>query len=50
VTSDVAIANQDHLNQTPTMVIVNHGKRTKIDGFMPYTILKKYFDELLAKG
>ena len=50
VTSDVAIANQDRLNQTPTMVIVNHGKRTKIDGFMPFNILKQYFDELLAKG
>jgi hypothetical protein len=31
-------------------VIVSHGKRNKIDGMVPYTILKSYFDQLLAKG
>jgi protein-disulfide isomerase len=50
VTSDVALANQDRLTQTPTLIIVSHGKRNKIDGMVPYTILKSYFDQLLAKG
>jgi protein-disulfide isomerase len=50
VTFDVTLANQDGLNQTPTLVIVNHGKRQKIDGAVPYNILKQYLDELLAKG
>jgi len=50
VTSDMAIANRDGLNQTPTLVIVRNGKRTKIDGAVPFTILKSYLDQLLAKG
>jgi protein-disulfide isomerase len=50
VTSDVALGNQDGLNQTPTLIIVSHGKRNKIDGMVPFTILKSYFDQLLAKG
>ncbi len=50
VTSDVAIANRDGLNQTPTLVIVRNGKRTKIDGAVPFPILKSYLDQLLAKG
>jgi protein-disulfide isomerase len=50
VTADVALAGQDGLNQTPTLIIVHKGKRLKIDGMVPYTILKAYFDELLAKG
>jgi len=48
--SDVALAKQDNLNQTPTLVIVSHGKRNKIDGAVPYNILKSYFDQLLARG
>jgi protein-disulfide isomerase len=50
VTADVALGGQDALNQTPTLVIVYKGKRQKIDGAVPFTILKAYFDELLAKG
>jgi len=50
VTADVALGGQDGLNQTPTLVIVHKGKRQKIDGMVPFTILKAYFDELLAKG
>lgn len=50
VTADVSLGNQDQLNQTPTIVIVNKGKRQKIDGVVPYMILKSYFDQLLAKG
>jgi protein-disulfide isomerase len=50
VATDVAMGNQDALNQTPTIVIVSHGKRNKIDGPVPFAILKSYLDQLLAKG
>jgi protein-disulfide isomerase len=50
VTSDVAMGNQDKLTQTPTLVFVSHGKRTKIDGALPYAVLKSYLDQLIAKG
>lgn len=50
VTSDVALGNQDKLNQTPTLVFVSHGKRTKIDGALPLPVLKSYLDQLIAKG
>ncbi len=49
VTSDMAQGNKDAVNQTPTLVVVKNGKRTKIDGFLPYPILKSYIDQLLAK-
>jgi protein-disulfide isomerase len=42
-------ANQDHLNQTPTIVIVAKGKREVIAGGMPYAILKQYLDQKLAQ-
>jgi len=50
VTTDMAVANRDGLNQTPTLVIVRNGKRTEIDGAGPFAILKSYLDQLLAKG
>jgi protein-disulfide isomerase len=50
VTSDMALANQDRVNQTPTLIIVSHGKRNKIDGALPLAILRSYLDQLLAKG
>jgi protein-disulfide isomerase len=50
VNADVAMGNQDQLNQTPTIIIVSHGKRNKIDGPVPFAILKSYLDQLLAKG
>jgi protein-disulfide isomerase len=50
VTADVAMGNHDNLNQTPTLVFVSHGKRTKIDGALPYPVLKSYLDQLIAKG
>ena len=41
--------NQDHLTQTPTIVIVAKGKREVIAGGMPYSILKIYLDQKLAQ-
>jgi protein-disulfide isomerase len=50
VTQDVAMGtSQDHLNQTPTIVIVAKGKRDVIAGGMPYSILKQYLNQKLAQ-
>jgi protein-disulfide isomerase len=49
VTKDVAMGNQDHVNQTPTIVIVAKGKRDVIGGGMPYAILKQYLNQKLAQ-
>jgi len=49
VTADLAQGNRDGVNQTPTLVIVKGGKRQKIDGFVPFPILKSYLDQLLAQ-
>lgn len=50
VTKDVAMGNnQDHLTQTPTIVIVSKGKRDVIAGGMPYSILKQYLNQKLAQ-
>lgn len=50
VTSDVALANNtDHLNQTPTIVIIAKGKRDVIGGGMPYSILKQYLNQKIAQ-
>jgi protein-disulfide isomerase len=46
--ADEAMANNlDHLNQTPTIVIVSKGKREVIGGGMPYMILKQYLEQKL---
>jgi len=50
VTADVSMGNTDGLNQTPTMVFVYKGKRQRIDGALPYEILKSYIDQMLARG
>jgi protein-disulfide isomerase len=49
VTRDVAMGNQDHLTQTPTIVIIAKGKREVIGGGMPYGILKQYLNAKLAQ-
>lgn len=50
VTQDVAMGNnQDHLSQTPTIVIIAKGKREPISGGMPYAILKQYLNQKLSQ-
>jgi protein-disulfide isomerase len=49
VTKDVAMGNQDHLTQTPTIEITANGKREQISGGMPYTILKSYLNKKLER-
>jgi protein-disulfide isomerase len=48
--ADLALGNQDHINETPSMTIVVHGKRQKISGPVQFNILKAYLDKLLANG
>jgi protein-disulfide isomerase len=46
VTQDEALANsQDHLSQTPTIVIVAKGKREVIGGVPPYPVLKQFLNQ-----
>lgn len=40
--------NIDHLQQTPTIVVVAGGKRDVIAGAVPYPILKQYLEQKLA--
>jgi protein-disulfide isomerase len=50
VTQDVSMGtNQDHLTQTPTIVIVAKGKRDVIGGIVNYSILKQYLNQKLAQ-
>jgi protein-disulfide isomerase len=49
VAADVAIARQDNLNQTPSLVITYKGIRQVIAPVPPYSLLKSYLDDLLTK-
>ena len=50
MTKDVAMGNNvDHINQTPTMVIISKGKRDVIGGPPPYAILKQFLAQKLAQ-
>lgn len=40
---------QDHLQQTPTIVIVHKGKRETVAGNPPYSILKEYLEKALTQ-
>lgn len=48
VAKDVALGNQDVVNQTPTMVLVRNGKRETIAPIPPFSVLKSYIDSVLA--
>lgn len=50
VRDETQAINVDHLQETPTIVIVAKGKRESIGGGgMPYTILKQYLNQKLAQ-
>ena len=49
VAEDLAIARQDILNQTPSLVVTYKGKRQVVAPVPPYSLLKNYLDELLTK-
>jgi len=51
VAADEAMGNKDHINQTPTLeIVVRNGNRQQIGGYVEYGLLKRYIDQLLAKG
>jgi protein-disulfide isomerase len=47
--ADQAMARDDHLTQTPTLVIVAKGTRQSIPGSIAFPLLKTYLDQLLAQ-
>lgn len=50
IRDETQATNLDHLQETPTIVIVAKGKRETIGGGgMPYTILKQYLNQKLAQ-
>ena len=48
VTADMLRAREDQIRQTPSLVVVVHGKRQLIAPIPAYPLLKKYLDSLLA--
>jgi protein-disulfide isomerase len=46
---DMAIARQDNLTMTPSLVVTYKGKRQVLAPVPPYNLLKSYLDELLTK-
>lgn len=47
IDADIAMARQDDVRQTPTMVVVANGKRQALAPVPPYALLKDYLDDLL---
>jgi protein-disulfide isomerase len=47
--ADLAAAREDHLNQTPTLVIVSKGNRRVLPGNLSFNLLQTYLDQLLAQ-
>ena len=49
VTADFEMGRKDALSETPTLMVVKGGKREKISGFMPPSILGSYLDQVIAR-
>lgn len=49
IARDLAAGADDHIEQTPSMVLVAHGKRLKIAGAPPLPQIRNYLDEILAQ-
>lgn len=49
IARDRAAAADDHVEQTPSIVVVANGKRQKVSGPITMQALRTYMDELLAK-
>ena len=46
---DIALGQKIHVSQTPTMVITHKGRSSPVSGFINYSFLKSYLDDLLSK-
>lgn len=49
IDSDVSRGRTFSVRQTPTMIITHRGQPVPIVGVVPYAMLRRYLDELLAK-
>jgi protein-disulfide isomerase len=46
--SDRALGADDHIEQTPSIVLVGNGHRQKVTGVVTFEVLKSYLDQMLA--
>ena len=49
VAADLSIVQTDGINQTPTIVFVRNGVRTKVAGSPSLDLLRRYLDDILAQ-
>jgi protein-disulfide isomerase len=49
IDADVVMALQDHIDRTPSLVVIFGGKRQVISGIPDFPLLKGYLDELLNR-
>jgi protein-disulfide isomerase len=46
---DIALGQKLHVSQTPTMVITHKGRSSPVTGYVNYSFLRSYLDDLLSK-
>lgn len=49
VQQDLEEGQQERINQTPTMLVIRNGKKYPIAGSLNYDLLRRFFDDLIAK-
>src|SRR5579864_4386609 len=49
VEGDIELGQKIHVSQTPTMVITHKGRSSPVSGYVNYSILRTYLDDLLSK-
>jgi protein-disulfide isomerase len=47
--ADMEMVHRDEITQTPTLVFVTNGTRTKVAGNQSYTLLAQFLDEMLKR-
>jgi protein-disulfide isomerase len=46
---DIALGQKIHVSQTPTMLITHKGRTNPVSGYVNYSFLRSYLDDLLNK-
>jgi protein-disulfide isomerase len=49
VQGDVQEGQREGVNQTPTMLVIRHGRKYPIGGMLNYDLLRRFFDDLISK-
>lgn len=49
IAHDMALAADDHIDQTPTVILAANGKRRKVTGIVSFPTIKAAIDELLTQ-